>query len=206
MSTRTGQARPGETNYIVLKDGSTIAFDVVESLTHSRNADTTDNEVEDSTVISDHYVRQPKTLPIEAIISDWPISAVGQYDPDADGWHTKVFDLLEKMWKNGDQCAIVTHQATYISMVLTSFSAPVTPDNSRALRLSLNFKEIRKARTDVSEIAPAETAVGKLMKGFVKTAFKAAKEATTKQAAALTAKLTAPQGASNSLTNWFVPR
>lgn len=205
MAVRDGKPKEGDTNYLIMKYGAAIAFDCVESVQHSRVADTTDNETEEF-VASDHYVRQPKTLQIEALVSDAPLSAETTYDKDADGWHTQVFDMLERAWRLGERVRFITHQASYNSMVITNFSAPVTPDNSRALKVSLTLKEIRVALTETTEIKPPDTEVMKLMRGKITTAFKSVADATSKQASAINAKLNPPAGASVNLNLWQAPR
>jgi len=44
---------------------------------HNRTARVTENEIEDGSVISDHVKLDPKTLTMEGVISDTPISILG---------------------------------------------------------------------------------------------------------------------------------
>lgn len=144
--------------------------------THNRTAKVSDNEVEDGSVISDHVKLDPKSLSMEALISDTPISILGlgvstddflgAANEFADGDKSAFEGLVKnsrrtpsEAWKYLNDImekrtpfSIVTSLQRYENMILTSLSAPRSAANGKDLMFNAELRQIQIVASSVVKI------------------------------------------------------
>ena len=160
-----------ETVFRITRRGQIAALriDAMMQETHNRSAETTDFEVEDGVTISDHVKLNPLAIDLTCFISDAPanffgvraltdISAnvvnslvPGQTDvPNAqsrspiDAWN-----YLNTVWEERNLISVITSLQVYRNMILTSLSAPKTPQTGKSLEFKASLKEVRIVSTAV---------------------------------------------------------
>lgn len=128
--------------------GEVFAFSVTDNMSPSRSADVTEHEVEDGASVSDHRIRNAKTINISGFVTDVPFDAVGNYDPqNPDGMHVFVRERLERADESSEfiNIDLGPTRGTYENMLITSLDFSWDPDTGNGLQVSLSAKEVRIA-------------------------------------------------------------
>ena len=137
--------------FIVFEDKQEIGIDATTSLGIQMSSETTDNEVEEGSDITDNVVRSPKVYSLEGFMSNVPLTATGNYAFNADGFHQVAFDKLEKAWENAERIEIdAGHRGYFNNLVITSFSSTQTPETGSGVPISLTFKQLRFVEPQLS--------------------------------------------------------
>lgn len=140
---------------------------------HSLTAKTTDHEIEDGSIISDHIINKGRKLTLEGIISDdnFSIASIGLTtaagivgnlfeglasavaigagsaladDISSGGEPSKnVLGILEYLYERKGTVQIITGLKSYTHMVMENLVIPRTPQNARSLTFKATFKEIK---------------------------------------------------------------
>jgi hypothetical protein len=128
--------------------GEVFALSITDSMNPSRSADVTDHEVEDGSNISDHRIRNARTLSISGFVSDVPLDMTGDYDPEnPEGNHVYVRERLERADENSEfiNIDLGPTRGTYDNMLITSLDFSWDAESGNGLMVSLGAKEIRIA-------------------------------------------------------------
>lgn len=144
---------------------------------HERSAEATENEVEDGAIITDHVRLKNRTVTLDCMISDAPVSILGLgvstddflgAAKDFSGGDKSAFEGLVKAerkkpaeaWKYLNELlekrqpfSIVTALQRYENMVITKLSAPRTPENGRSLMFTVELKQLTIVKSQVVKIA-----------------------------------------------------
>lgn len=129
--------------------GEVFALSITDSMNPSRSADVTDHEVEDGSNISDHRIRNARTLSISGFVSDVPLDMVGDYDPEnPEGNHVYVRERLERADENSEfiNIDLGPTRGSYNNMLITSLDFSWDAESGNGLMVSLGAKEIRIAK------------------------------------------------------------
>ena len=153
-----------------------LKLDASFSESHKRTARVTDNEVEDGSIISDHIKLDPKSLSMEGLISDTPISILGlgvstddflgAANDYADGDKSSFEGLVKNTRRTPGEAwlylndimekrtpfSIVTSLQRYENMVLTSLTAPRSAANGRDLLFNAELRQIQIVASSVVQI------------------------------------------------------
>jgi len=151
----------------LIKDGekTIIACDAVVSENHQLAAEATQHEIEDGSDIHDHIINRGRTLSLEGIISDDPItilqtgilsrtiatatpgflrSKLGYGISGDKGKPSKsMFDNFNEIYNRKMAITIVTGLKLYDNMVMEDFNAPRSSKTVRSLNFTATFRQIR---------------------------------------------------------------
>ncbi len=156
-----------------------LRFDVVTRVVHDGTSVLTERAVEDGAPISDHKRANPKRITIEAVVSNTPLdvpppsgygdsSTISITKSEEDGASVNVFSAdfdrieevsstLERLRLEATSVAISTRSRTYDAMQLIPVSEPTEVEDGDSAKFTLEFQQIRIARTrSVDAPAPRE--------------------------------------------------
>lgn len=175
--------------------------------THNRTARVSDNEIEDGSIVSDHVKLDPKSISMECLVSETPVSILGLgvstddflgaandfLDGDKSAFEglvkntrrtpkeawTYLNDIMEKR----TPFSVVTSLQRYENMIITSLSAPRAAQNGKDLYFNVELRQIQIVESSVTLIpafkVKGDAANSASSKG--KLGKQATKEATEKQ-------------------------
>lgn len=132
-----------------------VAASISES--HNLEAEITEHPIESGSDITDHYRPSPKTIQIEALVTNTPIntgfpgqtavnsltSLLNGDDPVLNAW-----GLIKSYFEDGVIINIETSLELYSSMVLTSFSVTRDAANGQNLMFSCSARKIKVITTE----------------------------------------------------------
>lgn len=137
---------------------------------HTLEGDVTEHPVEKDSDISDNYRVRPRTVQIEGVISDTPLStgfpgetlvnsigsALSGASPSKTAW-----DQIQDYFDNAQVIDISTSLQSYPNMVLTNFSVARDAKNGQNLRFSCTAKRLRVVQiATVDALKTPETTTG----------------------------------------------
>lgn len=128
--------------------GEVFAFSITDNMSPSRSADVTEHEVEEGANVSDHRIRNAKTINISGFVTDVPFDAVGNYDPqNPEGLHVYVRERLERADESSEfiNIDLGPTRGTYENMLITSLDFTWDAETGNGLQVSLSAKEVRIA-------------------------------------------------------------
>lgn len=112
-------------------DTTRVTFDAVTSQEHYLENSVPENPLEDGSMVHDHIGNLPKSLTLDAVISDTPIDpfdpTYGRID-SGKGRSKEVYERLEKFWEDGEPVTVVTGLKIYQNMLIKSIRS--TKDNT----------------------------------------------------------------------------
>lgn len=115
-----------------------IEADLTISESHERSASTTTHAVEAGAQISDHVVKDPAKVNLNGFVTDSRAAVIG-----ADRGRTQsAFDLLTRLWQDGEPLTVVTARRTYENMIVTSLSLPKQTPSSMDFSVELTHVRI----------------------------------------------------------------
>lgn len=159
----------------VITDGekTIIACDVITEESHEMISETTEFEVEDGSLITDHVIKKGKRLKLTGMISDDPITILqtgllersssiipenlksklgfgigGKYSKNA-------FDQFEKIYDEKRPVEVVTGLKKYDTMIMIDLNMPRSSKTVRSLKFTATFKQINIISTDFT-YAPSQ--------------------------------------------------
>lgn len=186
-----------------------LKLDASLSETHNRTATITDNEVEDGSIISDHVKLSPKTLSINGMVSDTPVSilglgvstddVLGAANDFLDGKKAgseglvknqtrtpkEAWQYLNELMENRTPFSVVTALQRYENMILTSLSAPRSAQNGKSLVFNAELRQIQIVRSSTT-IIPAFKVEGGQASNSATSKGKLGKQSTKEASAAQT--------------------
>ena len=146
-----------------------IACDAVLSEEHNLTSEATQHEIEDGSLITDHIINRGRTLRLECLVSDDPLtylqtgmlertinsttpelfrSKLGFGLSDENGKPSKdAFDQLEKIYEEKRPVTVVTGLKKYDNMVMESLNIPRNKDTVRSLKFDVSFRQIKRVST-----------------------------------------------------------
>ncbi len=151
----------------LIKDGekTIIACDAILSEVHQMTAEATQHEIEDGSDIHDHIINRGRTLTIEGLISDDPITVlqtgiigrtiatatpgflrtkIGYGISGSKGKPSKAaFDSFNEIYDNKISVTILTGLKQYENMVMEDFNVPRSSKTIRSLEFTATFRQIR---------------------------------------------------------------
>lgn len=148
---------PKKRSTIFLQDNPELLmeFDAVIRETHQGDAQITDHPVEEGSDISDHVRRQPESLQLSAIVSDFPIVIARSNfaKPSAPGGDPNnrakdAYDFLDDLKNKGFVVGLSTSLRDYRNMVITSLGVTRDKDSGNMASIQLALREITIAQTE----------------------------------------------------------
>lgn len=133
----------------------TIELDATVSESHTFDLDTTEHPVDRGSEIVDHVRPRPRPLFLEAWIVDHPLKGGG-----AAGRARTIRSQLIEWAGRGELFEIRTGIETYRNMLLVSVHTP-RDASTKAIRMSLSFKEITFAHAQIVEVEALNTSTRK---------------------------------------------
>lgn len=132
-----------------------VTFDATPTEQHDADTETTDSPVEQGVDVTDHARPKPRTLTLEAIVSEAPIPPPGSApgtapDPQAPG---TAYQTLLHMRDNATLLSVETSLESYDSMLLTHIGVARKAADGKSLRVQLGFKEIQVVSSQTVAIA-----------------------------------------------------
>lgn len=156
------QSKPGCSVTSVSESGEAqvITFDATISQSHDGESDITDQPIEKGADLSDHVRPMPRTLDLEVLVTDYPLSVRGGGigEPGFTGRAQGIFDTLDKMREDATECRVVTRLRTYDSMLVKAVRTVVDNKLKKALRLQITFKRVTIA---TSQSVPVQVAANR---------------------------------------------
>lgn len=138
-----------------LADGQAVQFDTVVLETHRAEMVITDNPVETGVVISDHMYRQPRTLSIDAAVSDVRLINEGfdRFESEA-GRSSAAWDYLNKLMESAEPFSVQTGLKLYESMVIASLTVDQNKSSAAVLFFRADLREVIRSTTDIVTFPP----------------------------------------------------
>lgn len=145
------------------KPSTIVEFNATLSEDHNISAELTDHPVETGSTITDHYRLLPKSITINGIVSNTPLSGLNPLAIGAGlvaGVVTSVnsriskspaneaYDKIEASMKKGELLTIVTTLKTYNNMLITSFSTRRDSASGNILNATIVLREVRIAKVE----------------------------------------------------------
>jgi hypothetical protein len=133
-------------------DTTRIIFDAVTNEEHFLENIVPENPLEDGSFVNDHIANLPKSLTLDAIISDTPID---QLDPtygridSGKGRSNEVHDRLEKIYDAGDLVTVVTGMKVRQNMVIKSIRS-VRNNSGYKIASRIELRQIQIASSSAS--------------------------------------------------------
>ncbi len=132
-----------------------LTLDATPTESHTADAETTDSPVEVGADVTDHYRPKPRTLTMEAIVSDVPSPAPGAStgaapDPTRPG---QAYRTLLHIRQTAALLTVATAIETYENMMLTHVGVPRKVQDGGSLRVQLEFKEIQVVASQTVAVA-----------------------------------------------------
>ena len=135
---------------------------------HVRSSIVAENEIEDGSVISDHVRRNPDSVTIDGIISDFPVGLLGIPGVSATELQRKILGsegLVKGVRKNPEDAwqylielqdaaepfTVITSLQTYDDMIIEELSAPRTSEDGKSLLFTARLKKIKLVFTDTTD-------------------------------------------------------
>lgn len=156
-------------------EGAAIEVDAVISERHSAQVELTKHPVESGVSPTDHARLLPQKLRLEAMVTNTPLNQVDRDfrgvsgdasssgAPGATGYAQRVLAELDKIRTDRGLIVISTPVRVYRRMMLTSIEVPRDSKTADALRITLEFEELRIVKTDVAKLEVQNTAPPKTM-------------------------------------------
>lgn len=135
-----------------------ITVDAAVREVHESSCEITENEVEEGADVSDHVQMRPKTLMIEGIITDTPVTfsvinaATGLIDTAASIFGNSsrskdAYDQLLELQEKRQPFQAVTGLKVYDNMILKRLSVPRTARTGNAIHFTAMMQQILVARS-----------------------------------------------------------
>jgi len=157
----------------VITDGekTIITCDVVTEEEHNMEAEATQYPIEDGSNISDHVVNRGKTIRIDGMVSDDPITVLqtGFLDRNISGIvplsiksklgyglsgdsgkpSKETFDQFEKIYDEKRPVTLITGLKKYENMIMESSTMPRSSQTVRSLKFTCIFRQINIMSTQM---------------------------------------------------------
>lgn len=145
-----------------------ITFDATPSETHTSDVDVTQHPIETGAKVSDHILRKPQILRLEAVVTDFPLGLAGRSNitghllgnalgnknnEGALGRAAEIYKRLERLQLAGTLAEVRTSLKTYKNMAIKSLSTPRTAATKNAIKFSAMLEEVRLVDSQVTPIA-----------------------------------------------------
>ena len=149
--------------YITFENGNvvdTIVFDATLKEEHTFDADVTEHGVEAGSAVNDNVRAKPDTLKLEVLVTDYPLSTKGSGTGGAAelGRANKVLEALHQLRTDGTRVFVQTSVRSYENLVVKTASTSKDKPVSGALRIVINFIEVREVRTETVQVKTVATA------------------------------------------------
>ena len=143
--------RPFETrgSSIFADDGTELFFDCTLSEDTADTVRITSHPVEQGAEITDHVQQQPVTLTLEGMKTATPIFDAPEADRDIAFW-----EELRRLQGQRQPLTVSTPRRVYFDMLIESIRVPQTPEAGQAIRLTVDFKQLRIAQQQLTEVPP----------------------------------------------------
>ncbi len=140
--------------------GSGAEFEAIEleatlQESFTGTAAVTDHPVEDGADITDHIRRQPETLELRGIVSNYPLVVLSsararpiQPGGDPSQRAEEAFAFLRDLKDRGQTVDVSTTLSDYFNFAITSISVTRDKDSRQIVDLSISLREIQIARTE----------------------------------------------------------
>lgn len=159
-----------------------IEFDVLMEQEYVLESEAPQFPVEEGFNISDSILLKPLTLTLVIQISDSPVTWATRFGGPRPGRVNEILAQLEMLWQQKQPVTVVTNLKIYENMAIEKISIPKNPESGSALKIPMEFKQIRVVSVKTTTI-PMEYLRG----GDTKTA---AGTAQTKEASGATGEKT----------------
>lgn len=182
-------------------------FDAVVSRQHGFSAQVTEAPVEDGSTINDHIILAPRTLVLEALVSDHPLenAAITAAQSAAEVRSVSAAAYLEQLWATRTLLTVVTRLRRYTGMAIERMDFSESAEVGEALAVVMTLREVRKVALAMVPIAKLATATVNLAAGPVKLGRKKKKPLVTEQVTSIQSATEAAYGQAPSLNpqTWF---
>lgn len=125
---------------IQLSTGLTISPDTAETVTHTREADTTEHPVEDGSTIADHVIVKPRSFTITTLWTPRPWD--DSYNPSGANRPAQAFDILATACQQKTSLWIQIDDIDYRPVILTSVTMQRQFADGDGRAIQLECKEI----------------------------------------------------------------
>lgn len=151
----------------------TVTFDATLKESHDMPAEVTDYPVEKGSDINDNIRAKPRTLTIDGVISDQPLGSAGRTQtpggstqgenkqPNEDTRSKNVLKLLEQCRDEGVQVDVFSGLKRYPSMAISNIHIDRDKMVKKAIKLSIQLKEITIVSGQTVAIQNAKEPAGK---------------------------------------------
>jgi hypothetical protein len=163
---------------IVFADKDVLVLDATLSIEHGKEAEVTENPVEEGAAIADHVIVKPWSIQIAGLIAYHPLVNPGE-TPEENG-HVKAWERLDRAIEKKELVTVQTGLHDYVNMAMSKLVARREPSTGRDIPLSLAFREVRFAKAQTAKVP--KDAIGKADPGATPAAGKAQAKNTQAQA------------------------
>lgn len=143
------------TKYVV-GEFKNIELDAILEETHEWKVEATSNPVEEGSPVSDHIIIHPDRIRVRGWVSNQGVTlSLNIFDAKKYGTQKKTeyaFETFREMMKAKGVLTVYTKNRIYTNMVLTDLSIPRKPADGESLEFIMDFLEIRKVATVITDI------------------------------------------------------
>ncbi len=126
----------------------TKEVDATISEAHGKELDVTEHPVSRGIPVTDNIRPKARKYTCVCFFTNYPARPDDAVKKTAKGeTATEVFDQLDEIADKGWRFTVKTSLRTYENMVIQSMSVPRTNEKANHVELTINFKEIRKAKS-----------------------------------------------------------
>lgn len=129
-----------------------IDVDVMVESEFNLESEVSEYPVEDGFVISDNVTQKPIKLSLVVMISPMPVT---WYENFKDTAQDRVFNAIDEfywIWQRREPITIVTKSNVWEDMVMTSCPIRRSKEDGIALKVAVDFVQIRKVNTKTEQI------------------------------------------------------
>lgn len=126
----------------------TLVLDASIAEEHAIDVSITDNPIEDGGTVTDHALVEPRVLTMEVMVTAHPDQLIPTLSAVR---HIQEYRKLQRIAKSRDVITVVTSLERYRNMLIERVSTPRTVENTNALRITVQLRQIEIARVDAAE-------------------------------------------------------
>lgn len=162
-----------------------MTLDISVKETHMRKGVLTENEIEDGSIVNDHFRKMPQALDITGEISEFPVGILGFPGVSAVALQRKLlgseglvkgvrkkpedaWEYLKEIYEAGEPIEIITGLQKYDDMIIEELSVPRSSSDGKSLIFTAKLKQVTFAVTELTasfKLDATANASGKLNKG-----------------------------------------
>jgi len=150
-----------------------IQLDSVIEETHTNTVELTQNPVESGVDITDHAIAIPKSLRLQAVVTDSPLglaslgviidsitSLFGTSTPSNITRSQQAYQALVALQENREPIIVVTRLAVYDNMIITNIDVKQDKDTSQIVLLNIDLQQVIITQSQIISVPASDLPEG----------------------------------------------